>query len=263
MTTPLIDIGANLTHKSFSNLDTILDQAYEYWVSDIIITGTSDMDSKRALDLARKHSGKVKLWSTVGCHPHNASRFNVKDHVDLSLKLFQDPLVVAVGECGLDYDRMFSSKSFQIEAFKAQLDIAQSNNKPVFLHERNASEDFQAILKNYKVKGVVHCFTGSRETIKKYLDLGMYIGITGFINDDRRNKQTVDALAICPPNRLMIETDAPFMTPYEAIKANGNRNNVPANLSYVLTKISTIMNINTSLLGIETTKNAKTLFQLN
>lgn len=258
----LIDIGANLTKDTFTNLDKTLTDAYNYWVSNIIITGTSLEGSQKALDIVNKYNDKlgVKLYSTAGCHPHNANNFKSIQPFE---KLLSDDRVVSIGECGLDYDRMFSPKNKQIETFKTQLELSEKYDKPVFLHDRMASEDFINVIKNYKVKGVVHCYTGNTEIAKKYLDMGFYIGITGWINDERRNRDLKRALPKIPLDRLMVETDSPFLTPIEAINDTGVRQNSPCNLSYVVDKMSHILNVDSLEIAKQTTHNAKTLFKLN
>ena len=159
---------------------------------------------------------------------------------------------------GLDYDRMFSSKENQGRVFRSQLEIATEMEKPVFLHERGGcTDDFIEIIKNFKVKGVVHCFTGDAATAKRYLDMGYYIGITGWINDQRRNKDLRGALRVIPPERLMIETDAPFLTPIEAIRDGGGKKNVPGNLLYVLKKLANELEIDHCVLAKQVTANTR------
>lgn len=258
----LIDIGANLTKSNFNNIPAVLDEAYEYWVSDIIITGTSAKASEDALQIVKQYDGKVKLYSTAGCHPHDSKHYK-QESGDRLRKLLTDPKVVAVGEMGLDYERMFSSKKDQHDAFRDQLLIAAETGKPVFLHERGGcADDFLDIIKDYKGKEVVHCFTGDAATVKRYLDRGFHIGITGWINDERRNQDLKKALPLIPPERLMIETDAPFLTPIEAIRDTGKKRNVPGNLVYVLKKIAGELGMDQDVLAKQVTANTKAFFQI-
>lgn len=230
-----IDIGANLHHPQFSDLDKVLTDSKTGGVNQIIITGTNSKRSFDADNLVSKYIDPKYpvLYSTAGVHPHDASREITNKNCFLTLeKLLNKKTVVAVGECGLDYNRMFSTKEDQISMFIKQIELAIAYDKPLFLHERDAFDDFYNILKKYeknKLKGVVHCFTGTKANALKYLELGYYIGLTGFICDNKRNRYTLEALKVIPIDRLLIETDAPFMNP---IPHNGT--NYPSNVKYVL-----------------------------
>ena len=231
-----IDIGANLSSKQFSYLPPILNEAQQNGVCRIIITGSNLKNSEKAQTIIKKYPW-YPLFSTVGIHPHDAKTFNDNTLIELR-KLLTHPNVVAVGECGLDYNRMFSPKEIQIKCFRAHLDLAVELNKPLFLHERDAENDFYNILSEYKgkVRGVVHCFTGNKETVQKYLDLGMSIGITGWICDDRRNKDLLEAIKVIPLDKIMVETDSPFLSPIKG------QTNVPSNIGYVVAKIAKELN---------------------
>ncbi|MBI2390188.1 MAG: TatD family hydrolase [Deltaproteobacteria bacterium] len=209
--TPLVDIGANLAHKSFrEDLAAVLARARAASVGRVVVTGTSTGASRRAWELARAHRGV--LFSTAGVHPHEASRWG-RDAELAVRELLREPEVVAVGECGLDYDRDFSPRPAQRQAFAAQLAIAADTGKPVFLHERAAHDDFLSIVREHRVRGVVHCFTGEARELDAYLRHGLFIGMTGFVADERRGTHLPPLLPRVPRDRLMIETDAPFLTP--------------------------------------------------
>lgn len=249
----LVDIGANLAHKSFrDDLPQILARARANHVARIVITGTSVMGSRRAWELAR--GDPAFLASTAGVHPHDASRFGHDAELAIC-ELLREPEVVAVGECGLDYDRDFSPRDAQRRAFEAQLRIAEETAMPVFLHERAAHEDFVAILRQARVRGVVHCFTGSAAELDRYLELGMFIGITGWINDDRRGAHLRPLLARVPRDRLMIETDAPFLTP----KPRKGRNE-PAFLADVLAVVAASLGRSPDDVAADTTRTAIAFF---
>ena len=201
----LIDIGANLTNTQFkSDIQEVLNRANESNISNIILTGTSIDSSRDALDLVKQYPQYLK--STAGVHPHDAKTWN--DEVKEELKLLcLIPDVVAVGECGLDYNRNYSPPEIQRLCFDEQLHIARDNQKPVFLHERDAHDDFINILKEHRdslSNAVVHCFTGNKQALMNYLDIDCHIGITGWVCDPRRGKELQDLVKLIPYERLMI-----------------------------------------------------------
>ncbi|QKF94547.1 TatD-like protein [Fadolivirus algeromassiliense] len=252
-----IDIGANLTKKQFNDISALLNDAKEWNVERIIITGTTVNNSKQAFEMINMYKW-YPLYSTAGVHPHDAKTCN-KNTLDELRNLLKNDNVVAVGECGLDYDRMFSPKNVQLEWFRKQLDLAVEFNKPVFLHERSAFDDFYNIMVEYKdkIRGVVHCFTGTKEQAQKYIDLGLYIGLTGFICDKRRNKETLEALHTIPLDRLMIETDAPFMSPV------GKHPNYPSYVSYVTIGIAEELKLKEQELAHQVYNNTIQFFNLS
>ena len=185
----LIDIGCNLTHDSFDkDRGEVLARAHDAGVVQIVVTGASTEGSKAALELARRHPGE--LFATAGVHPHRAADFD-DDSEQLLRELSHQQAVVAVGETGLDYFRDFSPRDIQREVFQRQLQIGVDSGLPLFLHMRDAHEDFHAILREVRDQlnhVVVHCFTGKREELHDYLDLDCHVGITGWICDERRGE---------------------------------------------------------------------------
>lgn len=228
----LVDIGVNLTHKQFrADLPDVIERAVAAGVAHMIVTGLTAPLSREALELAR--SRPEILCSTAGVHPHNARDFAAGAR-DTLRELLRSPEVVAVGECGLDYERDFSPRPEQRSAFEAQLALAGELKKPVFLHQRGAAEDFSRILRNAQARlagGVVHCFTGDAAELELYLELGLCIGITGFICDERRGTHLRELVRSIPPDRLMVETDAPFLLPRDLRLKD--RRNEPAHLPHV------------------------------
>lgn len=239
---PYIDIGANLTHHNYkNNLKEILEDSKKWSVEKLIITGTKINNIKHAQSLSYKYP-EYNIYYTSGVHPHNAKDLNTSNFNNIE-KLCKEPKCVAIGECGLDYDRMFSTKEQQLFWFEEQVKLSIKYNKPLFLHERDAFDDFYNILNKYKgkIKGVVHCFTGNKNHMNKYLELDMYIGITGWICDNRRNKDLIEAIRDMDKkylNRLMIETDCPYLSPIKE-----DKNNVPSYIYYVLLRLSKELNI--------------------
>jgi TatD DNase family protein len=229
-----IDIGVNLTNQRFDkDRDQIILNAQDAGVCGQIITGTNLKESEKALQLCHQH--KRYLFSTAGCHPHDAKSFTAT-HCDRLVQLLKQPDVVAVGECGLDFNRDFSPREQQLKVFEQQLELASNSNKPLFLHERDAFEEQYSLLKHYRsqIKGaVVHCFTGSRKQLMAYLDLDLYIGITGWICDERRGLALKEMVHLIPNNRLMLETDAPYLLPRDMRPKPKSNRNLPQYLPHI------------------------------
>lgn len=263
MTHELIDIGANLAHDSFDDdRDEVLARAADAGVIKLLITGSSNDSNVAALELARRHPGT--LYSTAGIHPHHASDYDqVSDQ--LIRKLVADDQCVAVGECGLDYFRNFSPREAQMNAFEAQLDIAADTGLPVFLHQRDAHDDFVEILEPLLPKiscGVAHCFTGEGESLREYLAMGLYIGITGWICDERRGTHLMEIASAIPDDRLMIETDSPYLLPRSIRPKPKSRRNEPAYLPEVLRVVAEARGQTKEHVATITTDNAKRFFGL-
>jgi TatD DNase family protein len=259
----LVDIGVNLTHKRFrADLDDVIARARAAGVTAMVVTGTSLAGSWAAWELARTRPDI--LSSTAGVHPHNARECNDRTLAELR-DLAGRPEVRAVGECGLDYDRNFSPPDVQRRWFAAQVDLAAELSMPLFLHERAAHADFLAILRErwHTAHGaVIHCFTGSAAELDAYLQLGLHIGITGWICDDRRGRHLLDLVGRIPPDRLMIETDAPFLLPRDLPKPPPDRRNEPALLVAVLDRIAVATGRPREINAAETTETARRFFGL-
>ncbi|HMO15827.1 MAG TPA: TatD family hydrolase [Pirellulaceae bacterium] len=209
-----IDIGANLTHKSFArDFDNVVRAAVAVGVEKLVLTGASISSSQEANTLCRKFPGV--LYSTVGIHPHEASTFNVETAEKLA-EMLRLPQVVAVGECGLDFNRDFSPRDKQCVCFRGHLELAAQTKLPLFLHDREAFSTFYPMIKEFRDSigdAVVHCFTGAKSELSAYLDADLHIGITGWICDERRGTHLREIVKYIPTNRLMIETDAPYLAP--------------------------------------------------
>lgn len=261
MKEPLVDIGVNLTSKQFhADLPHVIERALAADVRFMIVTGLSAALSRAALTLARTRP--AALCCTAGVHPHNARGFEPHTQAELR-ELASSPEVVAVGECGLDYDRDFSPRDQQRRAFESQLQVAVELGKPVFLHERRAHADFLAILRNARsrlVGGVVHCFTGGEAELFAYLELGLCIGITGFICDERRGTHLRALVGKIPPDRLMVETDAPFLLPRDLRLRE--RRNEPCYLPHVAQSVARSAGRDEAELRHDTTATAFRLFGL-
>lgn len=259
MNHPIIDIGVNLMHRSFhQDREQVVERAAANNVSPLIITGTSLRNSVEAARYAGRYNGK--LYATAGVHPHDAKSCN-EETIKKLKELAALPQVVAIGECGLDYNRDFSPRDVQRKWFTEQIRLALELNMPLFLHERDAFSDFTAILRDHAVsKAVVHCFTGNLSELKVYLDMGFYIGITGWICDERRGKHLRDLVRIIPLNRLMIETDAPFLTPRDLKDKPTDGRNEPAFLPHILQAVARCTGKTVEEVAKATTETAKEFF---
>lgn len=259
----LIDIGCNLTHDSFDpDRDEVLAAARDAGVVQMVVTGASFDGSRQALELAVAHPGV--LFATAGVHPHRAADWN--DEGEALLRgLLEAPEVVAVGEAGLDYFRDFSPRPAQHRAFEAQLQLGVDSGLPLFLHLRDAHEDFHAILRSFRddlADVVVHCFTGSKAELHTYLDLDCHIGITGWICDERRGTHMKDYLGDIPAERLMIETDAPYLKPRNLRPRVKSHRNEPRFLPWVLGTLAAVRGEHPAALAEVTTGNARRFFGL-
>jgi TatD DNase family protein len=259
----LIDIGANLTHDSFDDdREEVIERAAEAGVTRIILTGTDVRSSQDALTLAASRPGS--LYSTAGLHPHHASDYSPEVRATFAHLVNENP-VVAVGECGLDYFRDFSPRPDQRRAFESQLELAIESEMPVFLHQRDAHDDFVDILKPVMddiPAGVAHCFTGDRDALHECLSMGLYIGITGWICDERRGQQLKDIVSDIPLDRLMIETDAPYLLPRTLDPKPKTRRNEPAHLTEVLRIVAEATQQSEDKIAAATTVNAERFFGL-
>ncbi|MGJ8679220.1 TatD family hydrolase [Paraglaciecola sp.] len=257
------DIGVNFTDKRL-DLEPVLSRSIASNVNQIIITGTSLEISQQAIELTTLHP--KHLYATTGVHPHHASEFNQDTYSHLK-QLANNPQVVAIGECGLDFNRNFSTPTDQTYAFEQQLNLACELKLPVFLHERDAFDSQITLLQKYKndlVGGVAHCFTGNKEQMAEYLALGFYIGITGWACDLKRGIDLREALQHLPLERLLLETDAPYLRPKGL--ANNRKvdkgNNEPAYLPFIAEKVAELMKVELREVNTANMRNTQTLFNI-
>lgn len=259
----LIDIGVNLTHDSFdADRDAVVARAEAAGIGRMIITGTSVTTSAQAIELAARLGDG--FFATAGVHPHHASEYDT--HSTEALRdLLAQPTAVAAGECGLDFFRMFSPRDAQLAAFEAQLELAAESRLPAFLHQRDAHEDFVAVLESVRPRlsgAVAHCFTGGPEELEDYLELDLYIGVTGWVCDERRGHSLRAALPHIPLNRLMLETDAPYLLPRDLDPAPKSRRNEPAYLGHILERVAEAIGESPETVAHAASANATALFCL-
>lgn len=259
----LVDIGINLAHDSYdADRGSVLRRAYEAGVQQFVITGASVDGTRAALALAR--AAPARMRATAGCHPHHAIDLDAAA-VDALAALARDPLIAAVGECGLDHHRNFSSPAEQRTAFERQLALAITLRKPLFLHCRDAHRDFMAMLRAHAAElppAVLHCFTGTGEELDDCLAFGLFIGITGWICDERRGLHLRDIVGRIPAGRLMIETDGPYLLPRDLDPKPASRRNEPMYLPQVARAVAAARGEDLATVAAHTTRTAQAFFGL-
>jgi TatD DNase family protein len=257
----LVDIGANLTHEAFrSDLDAVLERAHDAGVDRMVITGADEAGSRAALDLARQHSDRFR--ATAGVHPHAAADASA-GVIETLRGLAAHPLVVAIGEAGLDFNRDFSPRDVQEELFDRQLALAAETGLPVFAHQRDAHERFMEILRPWRerLSGiVVHCFTGTEDELEDYLAADCHVGVTGWICDERRGHHLREFVHRIPAERLMVETDAPYLLPRDLDPKPRSRRNEPMYLPHVVETIARARGEDPEALASATTATARRFF---
>lgn len=259
----LIDIGVNLGSQQFKkDLGEVIERGRAAGVSGMVITGTSAGGSQRALEIAESGDG---LWATAGVHPHDAKTWDGPT-AETIRRLSGHPKVVAIGECGLDFNRNFSTPADQRTAYVAQLGLAAGTGLPVFLHQRDAHDEFFGTLKDAWADlgggAVVHCFTDGPAEAEAYLELGAYLGITGWVTDAKRGDALRRAVPLIPDDRLMLETDAPYLMPQTIRPRPKSRRNEPVYLSHVAQAVADLRGQSVAEVAALSTSNARRFFAL-
>jgi TatD DNase family protein len=270
ITSELVDIGLNLTNKRFdTDRSAVLQRARDTGIGHCIITGTSLKGSQHAVALCQELNSCFPgmLSATAGVHPHDAD--SVDDAVIHQLHHLiatNRSWIVAVGETGLDFNRNFSAREAQISALEKHIELAISCGLPLFLHERDAHTTQFEVLQGHSNNlpiGVIHCFTGDKSALRNYLDLGYYIGITGWVCDERRGEELQDLIRYIPLERLLIETDAPYLLPRTMRPKLRDGRNEPAFLPLVLEAVATYSDRSKEDIARYSAQNARHLFQLD
>ncbi|MDY0132981.1 MAG: TatD family hydrolase [Desulforegulaceae bacterium] len=246
----IFESHCHINDKSFNkDLPQVIERAAKNGVSHLMIAGVSLNTCKKALEIARKYKN---VFISVGVHPHDSS--NCSEEIISKLKeMAKDEKVKAWGETGLDFNRMHSPQKDQEKWFLRQIEEASALDLPLIFHERDTNKRFLEIIQSQNIKnGVVHCFSGDRDELFSYLDLGFYIGITGILTIKKRGEKLRELLKDIPLDRILVETDSPYLTP--APHKNKTRRNEPSFLPVIVKKIAEIKNIDVS-------KTSETIFQ--
>lgn len=259
----MIDIGINLIDEQFRGQESeVLQRAKDAGVQKMILTGSSIKSSEAARRMAKSHPGL--LYATAGVHPHDAKSYTEATTKELEI-LLQHPEVIAIGECGLDFDRNFSQPEDQYFAFQEQLKLAKKIDLPLFLHERAAHKEFLSVMKEHEQlieRSVVHCFTADKTQLKAYLEAGFYIGVTGWVCDPKRGIDLREALQYMPLDRLMIETDSPYLLPKNLKPKPKSRTNEPMYLPVIGREIAALMQVEEQVFFETVQKNTENFFRI-
>ena len=259
----MFDIGLNLTSSQFAkDRDEVVARAFDAEVKGLLLTGTNLHESEQVQLLAQRYQ---HCWATAGIHPHDSSQWT-EESAETLYRLAKTAEVVAIGECGLDFNRNFSTPDEQEKAFSAQLALAAELEMPVFMHCRDAHERFLALLDPWldKLPGaVLHCFTGSRQEASDCLSRGLYLGITGWVCDERRGLELRELLPLIPADRLLFETDAPYLLPRDITPKPSSRRNEPAYLGHIVACVAQWRGEDPHWLSAQTDDNVRKLFRIN
>lgn len=261
---PLFDIAVNFGASPLRDkTQEIVEQAITADVEKMLALGCSIDGSLEALAFAQAFPNQI--YATAGIHPHDAKTFDEHSIATLT-ELASKPQVVALGECGLDFNRDFSPRDQQRAAFEAQLQQAVELQMPVVMHQRDAHDAFMEILSKYRSQlpqVVVHCFTGTHQELLDYIELDCHIGITGWICDERRGLHLLESVPSIPDNRLLLETDSPYLMPRNIKPKPKSRNNRPANLYHIAATVAHARQQSVDLLRENCYNNSLAFFNLN
>tara|TARA_B100001027_G_scaffold94803_1_gene65085 strand:- start:1365 stop:2153 length:789 start_codon:yes stop_codon:yes gene_type:complete len=258
----IADIACNFTSERFNkDLDEVIKRAIANKITKFGLICSRMSDLNKLLKIYKQYS--KSMFYTIGVHPHHANEIN-----DDYLKKLKNVITTnnphAIGETGLDFFRNLSTYEQQIYVFEEQIKIAIDTNKPLFLHQRDSHDDFIKILRKYSSdisKAVVHCFTGTQGQLDDYLELDCYIGITGWICDEKRNVELRKAIKKIPLEKLMIETDCPYLIPKNLVEKPKNNRNEPTNLNHIINEIAVLMEIDIDILRKQTFENTINYFK--
>ena len=258
----MIDVGANLLNGQFcKDLDLVLARARDAGISHIIVTATTLDETQGALDLCARHDD---LSCTAGVHPHMAGQVDAGWQARLA-DLATHPAVRAIGETGLDFNRNFSPRAAQRRVFSAQVELAGELDMPLFVHDRDTDGAVFEELSRFRGQPdqvLIHCFTGHQADLERYLGAGHTIGITGWLCDESRGAELRRLAPRIPLDRLVIETDAPFLSPHGATPPGRRRRNEPCLLGVIARRLARLYGLPLEDVVQHTTANAKRLFRL-
>jgi TatD DNase family protein len=257
----LIDIGVNLTNSRFDkDRDFVIERAIAQGIKGFLVTGTNIKVSQQASEISQRFPDY--LCCTAGVHPHDADGVS-EDYLEQLKKLVGNRWVKAIGECGLDFNRNFSAPKQQLKIFSEQVQLAQQVELPLFLHQRDAFDPWYDILSPYfnSIPAMVsHCFTSDLTQLRKCLDAGMYIGVTGWLCDERRGQTLRDVVQYIPLDRLMIETDAPYLLPRTIKPKPKSSRNEPSYLPYIVQSLAELTQHSVKEIIKQTEENSRKVF---
>ena len=258
----IADIACNFTSDRFDNdLDQVINRAIVNNITKFGLICSSLSDIDKLLEIYNRYS--KDMFFTIGVHPHHANEIN-EEYLKKLKEVINNNNPHAIGETGLDFFRNLSTYEEQIFAFEEQIKIAIDTNKPLFLHQRDSHDDFVKILRKYSSdinKSVVHCFTGTKEQLNDYLELDCYIGVTGWICDAKRNIELRKTIKNIPLERLMIETDCPYLIPKNLEEKPKNNRNEPTYLNHIANEVATLMKKDINDIREKTYKTSLSFFQ--
>ena len=258
----IADIACNFTSDRFDNdLDEVIDRAIANHITKFGLICSRLRDKDKLLEIYNRYS--KDMFFTIGVHPHHANEIN-EEYLKKLKEVINNNNPHAIGETGLDFFRNLSTYEEQIFAFEEQIKIAIDTNKPLFLHQRDSHDDFIKILRKYSSdinKSVVHCFTGTKEQLNDYLELDCYIGVTGWICDAKRNVELRKTIKNIPLERLMIETDCPYLIPKNLEEKPKNNRNEPTYLNHIANEVATLMKKDINDIREKTYKTSLSFFQ--
>ncbi len=247
-----IDTHCHLSAKDYDNIDQVIKEDFEK-VDKIIISGCDKESIFESIDIANKYEN---IYVTIGYHPDQVDIVTNNDLIDLE-RLLKSDKVIGIGEIGLDYHYDSTKKEKQIELFEKQLDLAVKYNMPVVIHSRDATMDTINVLKKYKVKGIIHAFSGSFETAQIYINMGFLLGIGGVVTF--KNSKLYEIVTRIGVDNIVLETDSPYLTPHPYRGKQNSSKYIPI----IAEKISEITGLDKEIVGEITSKNACRLFDLN
>ena len=257
----LFDIACNFSSDRFEkDLNKVIKRAKYNNVTKFLLVSASLKDAEKVNKIYQDN--KDSCFLTIGAHPHHANEFNSSSPSEMK-RLIDEYKPHSVGETGLDFFRNISSYEEQLFAFEEQIRIAIETNLPLFLHQRDAHDDFLRIISKYKndiSRAVVHCFTGTQKELDDYLEMEFSIGLTGWICDERRNIDLRKSLKNIPLDKLMIETDCPYLIPRNLNNKPKNNRNEPAYLPHIANEIALLINLDKDKLIDITYKNSISFF---
>ena len=271
----MIDICVNLLNRQLqADREGILRRAEAAGIEGVVLCSTDlAMVTANIALCTNPISAKILQYrTTAGVHPHDASTWHLDSQAQL-MEFARNPYVCAIGECGLDFNRNFSTQKEQIFAFQEQIEVAIAADKPLFVHDRESNgKVLELLAKPNLPPTVIHCFTGSEKELRGYLEAGFYIGITGWICDRKRGEKLRSMVKKIPLDKLLVETDAPFLRPQTApldfasthgIAAKWKKRNEPALLGWVVKEIASQRQESFSKIAEASSNNAKLLFSIN